>query len=108
MDRVRPGKLYVLLGVLVFLNLFDLVATLMWCDSLGISIELNPLMRQLLIIHPLVAVSYKVIILAAFIITMRICAHSNYRLALNGTVMVVFIYAALFCWHLVGPAIYLL
>lgn len=107
MIESKRRTLWMLLAVLVFLNLFDLVCTLAWCSSLGIDIELNPFVRQLLHIHPVTLVAYKIAILAAFIAVMRICADHNFRLAFNGTVFVVLIYTSLFCWHLLGPMIYI-
>lgn len=104
----KRGGFYLLLCILVFLNLFDLICTLVWCQQLGADIELNPVMRQLLSFHPLAAISFKILIVAAFVVLMRICADINFRLAFNGTVIIVFVYITLFCWHLLGPFAFLL
>jgi len=105
MVNARTGKLYLLLAVLVYLNLFDLLSTLAWCRKYGFDQEFNPLMRSLFALHPMTGVSFKVFMILFFVIIMRYAWRYNFQLVYLGTFFIVFIYSLLLCWHIIGPVI---
>ena len=98
-------KLSLLLAGLVFLNLFDLLSTLAWCQTYGFEQELNPLMRYLFVLNPVSGVSFKIASMVLFVVTMRYASRQHFQLVYLGTIFVVIIYSALFCWHLIGPVL---
>lgn len=105
MVHAKTGKLYLLLAILVYLNLFDLLSTLAWCRSYGFDQEFNPLMRYFFVMNPMTGASFKVVMLLLFVIIMRYAWRHNFQLVYRGTFMVVFIYSILLCWHIIGPII---
>lgn len=105
MAHAKTGKFYLLLAVLVYLYLFDLLATLAWCRTYGFEQELNPVMRFLFNSGPLNGISYKVLMLILFVFTMWYAARQHFQLAYFGTVFIVLIYGILFCWHVLGPVL---
>lgn len=104
MVHAKTGKLYLLLAVLVYLNLFDLLATLAWCRSYGFEQEFNPFMRSLFSAGLLTGISYKVFMLILFVATMWYASKRHFQLVWLGTLFTVFIYGILLCWHILGPA----
>lgn len=105
MVRAKIGKLYLLLALLVYLNLFDLFSTLAWCSSYGYDLEFNPLMRYLFAMNPMAGVSFKILMVLLFVIIMSCAWRQNFQLVYRGTYFIVFIYSVLLCWHIIGPII---
>lgn len=105
MIHAKTGKLYLLLAVLVYLNLFDLLSTLAWCRSYGFDQEFNPLMRYFFVLHPVTGISFKVMMVLLFVSIMSYAWRQNFQLVYLGTFFIVFIYSALLCWHIIGPII---
>ncbi len=103
MVHAKVGKLYLLLAVLVYLNLFDLLSTLAWCGTYGFDQEFNPLMRYLFAMNPMTGISFKVLSVLLFVIIMRYAWRHNFQLVYRGTFFIVFIYSVLLCWHILGP-----
>ncbi|MGE5397756.1 MAG: DUF5658 family protein [Chitinophagales bacterium] len=100
------GEFYVLLGIVIFLNLFDLASTLSWYRAAGSDIEYNPIMQWFFSLHPLAAIAYKLLVIAAFVWVMKACANRNFRLAYGGTLLTVVVYTGLLFWHVIGPFLY--
>ena len=95
------GRLSRLLIAVAVLNLFDLISTY-WLISLhGNAIELNPLMRTLFEFSPEAAVSFKLVLLASYLVLISLAARRNYSFAYRGTQVVVVIYSLAAVAHLV-------
>ena len=103
MIQTRTQYFYLLLAAVVYLNVFDLLATLSWCKTNGLDEELNPLMRYFMAINPLTSAAFKFFTVASFVILIQYGSRYNFRLAYRGTFLVVIVYSALLCWHLIGP-----
>ena len=97
------GQFYLLLAIAVFLNIFDLLSTLVWCQTFGSNQELNPLLRYFFSISPIAGIAIKVIAIGLFVSLIKYGSNFNFRLAYQGTLVVVYIYSALLGWHLLGP-----
>ena len=96
-----PGRLSRLLLAVTVLNIFDLVSTY-WLVSLhGNAIEFNPLMRILFEVSPAAAASFKLALLASYLILIPLAARKNYSFAYRGTQVVVVIYSLAAVAHLV-------
>lgn len=83
------SRLTILLWLTAFLNIFDLLITWWSVSRLGTAVELNPLLRYLFSINPIAAVSFKIAILAIFLIVISFCARKYYHLACQGVFAVV-------------------
>lgn len=105
MVHIKTGKLYLLLAVLVYLNVFDILATLVWCRNYGFDQEYNPLMRYLFALNPMIGVSFKILAVALFVMVMRYGSRHNFKLVYMSTLGIVFIYSVLLCWHVLGSVI---
>jgi len=103
MTQTKTRYLYLLLAAVVYLNAFDLLATLAWCKANGLDQEINPLMRYFMAINPLTGAAFKLFAVASFVILIQYGSRYNFRLAYQGTFLVVILYSALLCWHLIGP-----
>jgi hypothetical protein len=100
------GQFYLLLAVAVFLNLFDLLSTLIWCQTLGSNQELNPLLRYLFSISPFAGIAFKAAAIGVFVGLIKYGSNFNFRLAYQGALLVVYIYSALAGWHILGPLLH--
>jgi len=103
--HAKTGKLYLLLAVLVYLNLFDLLATLAWCRINGFEQELNPFMRMLFASGQLAGIIYKGFMAVLFTAVMCYGARQHFQLVWLGTLFTVYIYGILLCWHILGPVV---
>lgn len=87
------------LGILLILNLLDAVFTLHWVE-LGLGVEQNPLMRELLERGAICFMLGKLALVSLGAWFMWI--HLKRRLAQVGAILITLVYAGVFCWHLWG------
>jgi hypothetical protein len=99
---IRLNKLSRLLIAVAVLNIFDIISSCCLVQMYGPTVEFNPLMRSLFLFSPVIAVLFKLSMLALYLILIPLAARKNYVLVYRGTQLVVFIYALLVAPHLLA------
>lgn len=101
MGTVSYGKLYKLIIAVIFLNVFDMTATIYWCQTAGVDIEANPLLHWFLAFNPVLAIAFKAFCVLLFAILLLIASRSDLKLACRCASLALFIYVLTGVWHLV-------
>lgn len=93
--------LYLLLSLVILLNIYDMAFTLYWCDIFGVNAETNPLLYHLMCINPILAVSFKTLMVLIFTCLILFAARINIKQAYRGTCFTAVIYLIVAGWHTV-------
>lgn len=106
MNKSREFRIfYRWLAFVILLNIYDMASTLYWCTICGKATEANPLLYQLMMINPGLAIGFKILIILLFTGLMLIAARMDVKRACRGTYFAAIIYSLLAGWHMVGPAL---
>ena len=104
MEKSRQFKtFYRGLALVIVLNIYDMASTLYWCTVAGEATEANPLLYQLMLINPALAVGFKTLMVLLFTDLMLVAAQIDIKLAIRGTYLVALIYLLLAGWHMILP-----
>lgn len=98
----RRQTLPVLLGAILFLDLFDLWATSRLIGQYGPDVELNPLMHHFFACSTLSAAVFKLLTLFLFLVMVPLGARVNFPLAYRGCQVVLICLILVTFLHLIN------
>ncbi len=103
-QKLRKGSelLATALAVVLFLNLFDTVATITWIE-LGVAEEANPLMAVLLAIHPTLFAVVKMLLVSCSVAILWHFRH--HRASKIGTGLACAVYLGTYAVHAYGAVL---